>query len=152
MGPWERADSAQERDVAFYKGACFDPAINKLHWFLCAFEGAALVRNSDLFPDYPLAQRQPIADTWFSAMFQRFKSQGRLSFGSGLTPAADAVCAKLHQSTGQMSFQDMLAEITKFMAMSSADNAQRYFDFWNAMINKPKNKTALAPPPLLAAG
>ena len=77
MGPWEEAESAQKRDLEFYTGAGLDPAINKLHWFLCAFEGAVLIRNSDLFPDYPLAQRQPIADLWFSAMFHRFQSARR---------------------------------------------------------------------------
>ena len=152
MGPWERSDSAQERDVSFYKSAGFDPAINRLHWFLCAFEGAALVRNADQFPDYPLAQRQPIADLWFSSMFQRFKGQTRLTYESSLAGEADALYTKLEQLTGQMSFQDMLAEVSKFMALSSKNNAQRYFDFWNAVINKPKDKLAPAARPLLAAG
>ena len=67
---------------AFYKDAGLDPAINKLHWFLCGFEGAVLVRNSDVFPDYPLAQRQAIADRWFATMFARFKGHARLTFGS----------------------------------------------------------------------
>ena len=34
--------------------AGLDPAINKLHWFLCGFEGAVLVRNSDMFPELPI--------------------------------------------------------------------------------------------------
>ena len=58
VGVWEAADTAQKRDVDFYEDAGLDPAINKLHWFLCGFEGAVLVRNSNIFPDYPLAQRQ----------------------------------------------------------------------------------------------
>ena len=148
MGPWQRSDSAQERDVSFYKSAGFDPAINRLHWFLCAFEGAALIRNGDQFPDYPLTQRQPIADIWFSSMFQRFIGQARLTFGSNLAGGADAVYAKLQQSTGQMSFQDMLAEVSRFMALSSTQNAQRYFEFWNGVINK--RNAAVAP--LAAAG
>ena len=73
VGVWEKPETAQKRDVDFYTEAGFDPAINKLHWFLCGFEGAALVRNADVFPDLPLAQRQIIADWWFSAMFARFK-------------------------------------------------------------------------------
>ena len=77
MGPWEIAETAQGRDVAFYKEAGFDPAINKLHWFLCAFEGAALALNSDLFPDYSLAQRQAITNSWFGTMFARFKGHER---------------------------------------------------------------------------
>ncbi len=135
MGPWEKNESAQDVDISFYKRAGLDPAINKLHWFLCAFEGAALIRNADVFPDYPLAQRQPIADTWFSAMFHRFRSSARVTSGSSFTAEADRVCAKLRESTGQMSFQDMLTEVTGFMALSSNDHAQRYFDFWNGVIN-----------------
>lgn len=152
MGPWENPETAQTRDVTFYKDAGLDPAINRLHWFLCGFEGAALIRNADLFPDFPLAQRQPIADRWFAAMFHRFKSQPRLTFGSSRAGEAELICAKLLTSTGQMSFQDMLAEITGFMALSSKNNAQRYFDFWNAVINMPKDKPAPAARPLLAAG
>jgi hypothetical protein len=148
LGVWEVTESAQKRDFDFYTQAGLDSAINKLHWFLCAFEGAALIRNADLFPDYPLAQRQPIADRWFSAMFHRFKSQARLTFGSSFVGEADSLRAKLQKSTGQMSFQEMLTELSSFMALSSKDQAQRYFDFWNAVINKPKP----AARPRVAAG
>jgi hypothetical protein len=148
MGPWERSESAQERDVSFYKRAGLDAAINKLHWFLCAFEGAALIRNADLFPDYPLAQRQPIADRWFSAMFHRFKNHTRQTFGSGFASEADQLCAKLQKSTGQMSFQDMLSELCGFMALSSKGHAQRYFDFWDGVIGR-RNPAVL---PLVASG
>jgi hypothetical protein len=148
MGPWEANESAQQRDLDYYKAVGFDTAINKLHWFLCAFEGAALIRNADVFPDYSLAQRQPIADCWFSVMFRRFKSHARLTFGSGFAGDADKLCAKLQESTGQMSFYEMLTELSSFMALSSNDNAQRYFDFWGAVINKRKP----AARPLVAAG
>ena len=138
MGPWEVPETAQKRDFEFYTQSELDPAINKLHWFLCAFEGAALIRNADVFPDFPLSQRQPIADLWFSAMFHRFKSQARLTFGSSFVGEADRLCAKLQKTTGQMSFQEMLTELSSFMALSSKDQAQRYFDFWNAVINNPR--------------
>jgi hypothetical protein len=107
-----------------------------LHWFLRAFEGAALVRNSDLFPDIPMAQRQTIADLWFFAMYQRFTQNPRLTFDSRFTGEADKLCANFRQPTGQMSFQNMLAEVSNFMALSSKDHAQRYFDFWNAIIER----------------
>ena len=70
-----------------------------------------LVRNADVFPDYPLAQRQAIADRWFSSMFIRFKGQARLTFDSRFTGEADRLCDKLLTSTGQLSFEGMLTEI-----------------------------------------
>jgi hypothetical protein len=148
VGPWEETETAQQRDVAFYKGADFDPAINKLHWFICAFEGATMIRNSDIIPNYPMAQRQPIADLWFSAMFMRFMKQERLTFDSNLAAEAENVCAKLRGSAGQMSFDDMLNDICAFMAVSSDNKAVPYFEFWNAVINNSKP----AARPLLAAG
>jgi hypothetical protein len=148
IGPWEKVESAQDRDVSFYNGVGLDLAVNKLHWFLCAFEGAVTIRNSHLFPDYPMTQRQPIADLWFSAMFHRFKSQERLTFGSSLTGEAEKLCDKLRKMSGRMSFNDMLADLAGFMALSSKDGAQRYFDTWNAVINRRKP----AERPLVAAG
>jgi hypothetical protein len=136
VGPWEATETAQKRDVDHYVDAGFDPAINKLHWFLCGFEGAVLVRNSDVFPDYPLAQRQTIADHWFSSMFLRFKGHARLTFESRFTGEADRRCAKLLTSTGQLSFQDMLTEICSLIALFSKDKAQRYHEFWDAVLNK----------------
>ena len=46
-GPAEGAEAGHR----LLHDAGLDPAINKLHWFLCGFEGAVLARNSDLFPD-----------------------------------------------------------------------------------------------------
>jgi hypothetical protein len=148
LGPWQENETAQQRDVSFYRDAGLDPAINKLHWFICAFEGAALIRNADVFPDYRLAQRQPIADLWFSAMYQRFRNPTRLTYDSKLTNEAALLHAALQKTSGQMSFLQMLTAISGFMALSSPEHAQRYFDFWNAVINKPD----AAARPFLAAG
>ena len=136
IGVWETGGSAQKRDIEFYQTAGLDPVINKLHWFLCGFEGAVLVRNSDAFPDYSLAQRQAIADRWFSNMFMRFKGSPRITFDSRFTGEADKLCAKLQTSTGQLSFQGMLTEICSLIALSSEANAQRYHDFWDAVLNR----------------
>ena len=97
-----------------------------------------LVRNSDAFPYYPVAQRQVIADRWFSEMFNRFKNHARLTFDSRFTGEADRLCAKLQGSTGQLSFHGMLAEICGLIALSSKGDAQRYFDFWDAVLNRRK--------------
>lgn len=138
LGPWEQRDSAQQRDLQFYREAGMDPAINTLHWFLCGFEGAVLARHSDAFPDYPLAQRQAVADRWFSSMFMRFKGHQRLTFDSRFAGEAQKICAKLLASTGQLQFQDMLTEICGLIALFSEDGAQRYFHHWDAAINRPK--------------
>jgi hypothetical protein len=138
MGPWEAADTAQKRDVDFYRDAGLDPAINRLHWFLCGFEGAMLIRNADVFPDHPLPLRQIIADRWFSSMFLRFKAQIRSGFASRLAGESEKLRAKLLTSTGQLAFDGMLGEICNFLALMSEDQARRYFEFWNAMLNKPK--------------
>lgn len=138
VGVWEKTETAQKRDLGFYAEAGLDPAINKLHWFLCGFEGAVLARNSDIFPDYSLAQRQAVADRWFATMFARFKGHARLTFGSLYADEAEKVCAKLRTATGQLSFQNMLADICGFMALTSKSQAQNYFDFWDAVLNRRK--------------
>jgi hypothetical protein len=132
----EAGDAAQKRDADCYRDAGLDPVVNLLHWYLCGFEGAVLVRNANEFPDYSLAQRQAVADRWFSSMFIRFKGWPRLTFDSPFTAEAQKICAKLQTSTGQISFDGMLAEICALFALFSQDGAQRYFDFWQAMINQ----------------
>lgn len=136
MGVWETAESAQKRDLDFYKEAGLDPAVNKLHWILCGFEGASLIVNSDMLATLAPAQRQPIADRWFSMMFTRFKHNTRSAFGSPLTKDAEQWCRKLQMSTGQLTFEKILAEISGFIALSSKTGARDYFDFWDAVINK----------------
>ena len=135
-GLWELPETAELRDIDFYVAAGLDPAINKLHWFLCGFEGAVLIRNSALFPDYPLARRQAVADLWFSVNFVRFNRRNRATGDSKFTGEAEKIRAKLLTSTGQLSFQGMLAEICNLIALSTQDKAQRYHDFWDAQINK----------------
>ena len=135
FGPWEDIQSAQKRDMAFYKAAGLDPSISKLHWFLCGFEGAILIRNGDVFPDHAPALRQKMADQWFSVMFQRFLANPRFAFGSQFTAQADVLCAKLRASAGTLSFVDMLSDICHFIALSSPDKAQSYLNFWAGMLS-----------------
>jgi Glycosyl transferase family 2 len=138
VGPWEGFESAQKRDVDFYNDAGLDPAINKLHWFLCAFEGAALALNSDLFPDHSLAQRQAVTNSWFGTMFHRFKGHERLTFGSPFADDAEKLCAKLRAMEGTKSFDSMLTDICAVFSLFSKSHAQNYFDFWDAVLNKRK--------------
>lgn len=136
VGIWGEPEAAQRRDVDFYRAAGLDAAVNKLHWFLCGFEGAVLILNSDLAGPLSAAQRQAIADQWFSMMFVRFKGQPRLTFDSRFSRQADQLCAKLLTSTGQLSFQSMLAEISGLFGLFSQSHAQRYFEFWDAVVNR----------------
>jgi hypothetical protein len=134
-GEWDTADKAQNVDLIFYTRSNQDPAINRLHWFICGFEGAVLIRNADVFPDYALPVRQAMADRWFSTMFMRFKNSTRSTFGSAHTGAADALYEKWKVSAGQLSFHDMLKDTCDFMALSSQDHAQKYSGYWSAMLS-----------------
>lgn len=136
VGEWESPDSAQERDLAFYRAANLDPAINKLHWLLCAFEGAVLIRNADFIPDYPLQQRQAMADRWFSTMFMRFTNSRRTAAESRFVREADTLCNKWKSATGQLSFPNLLIDIGDFIALSSLANAEKYLAFWHYFVAK----------------
>jgi len=136
LGLWEAPESGQKRDLDFYTAAGLDPAVNKLHWFLCGFEGAVLARNSDMFPDLPIQRRQAIADMWSSLMFARFTRQARLTFDSPFTDEAEKLCVKLRSITTPQTFDTMLADICSLISLFSMDMAQSYFDFWDAVVNK----------------
>jgi hypothetical protein len=137
-GEWETSEASEQRDAGFYARSGFDPAVNALHWFLCGLEGAILVRNADVLPDYPLPQRQAIADLWFSVMFQRFQNQVRQTFGSAHAAETDKLRAKLLLTAGRVLFQDQLAEIRDFLALFSKDGAQNYYGFWDGVLNRRK--------------
>jgi hypothetical protein len=136
---WETAEKAQKRDLDFYKAAGVDPALNKLQWFVCGFEGAVLIRNSDLFPDHAAAQRQVMADRWFTAMYHRFVRSTRDGFGSPHADHAEALRTKWKTSAGQLSFEGMLVELCGFLALSSEDHARKYLDFWKPILAGGRN-------------
>ena len=75
------------------------------------------------------AQRQSVADLWFSTMFVRFQRDNLSTFDTPLTEAAERWRQKLLGSTGQLTFEYILAEISSFMALSPKTEAQDYFDF-----------------------
>ena len=96
---------------------------------LCGFEGAALIMHSTDFPDYPPPQRQAIADRWFAVMFARFKRDSRMTYESPFTDEANKLCTKIVTSTGQLSFERILTDISGFFALFSKQRAQNYFGF-----------------------
>jgi hypothetical protein len=146
VGEWDTAESAEKRDVTFYTRAGLDPAINVLHWFLCGLEGAILVRNTDLFPDCRPADRQLIADLWFSVMFNRFQTQVRQTYGSSFAGAAEKIRGKLLQTAGRVLFDEQLAEITGFMSLFAPDWAGRYQRFWAGVLSGRKPEPVAASP------
>lgn len=152
FGVWENTETGQQRDVSFYKASGLDPAVNLLHWFLCGFEGAVLALHSDAFPAHTPAQRQAIANLWFSTMFARFKGHKRLSFGSRFAGDVEKSCAKLQAMAGSVTFEIMLAEIRDAIAIFSPGKAQDYFDYWDATLNrrKPAPRVAAVPQPATA--
>jgi hypothetical protein len=136
IGVWGTRETAQKRDIDFYQAAGLDPAANKLQWLLCGFEGAAMIMNATEFPAYPVPQRQAIADLWFTAMFSRFKRDARTTYDSPHTDEADKLCAKIAGSTGQLSFERVLADISGFFGLFSKQRAQAYFDFWDSVLSR----------------
>ena len=44
------------------------------------------------------------------------------------------MCAHLRDTAGRLSFADMLADICQFLALSSQENALKYFAFWSALL------------------
>jgi hypothetical protein len=152
-GEWETTESAQKRDLEFYTGSGLDPAINQLHWLLCAFEGAVLALHSDAFPAHPPAQRQAIANLWFSTMFARFKGSKRLTFGSKQAAEVEAACLKLQGMAGSVTFEIMLTEICAVLKTFSEDKARDYFDYWDATLKRrrpPVRAAAAKPEPVLS--
>jgi len=148
IGVWGSRETAQKRDVDFYRAAGLDPAVNKLHWLLAGFEGAAMIMNATEFPAYPMQQRQAIADHWFMTMFNRFKRDSRSTYDSPHTAEADELCAKIAGATGQLSFERVLADISGFFGQFSKQRGQAYFDFWDSVINRRRSFA----PPMAAAG
>lgn len=145
FGEWEVAESAQKRDIEFYTSSGLDPAANLLHWFLCAFEGAVLALHSDAFPAHPPAQRQAIANLWFSTMFARFKNSKRLTFGSKHTGEVEQACARLQSMAGSVTFDVMLTEICAVIGTFSKQKATDYFDYWDATLKRRKPPVRAVP-------
>ena len=144
-----RADAIRSAEAAFYERSHLDPAINKLNWFLCGFEGATLIRHAGLPSGYSPQQRQAMANLWFSAMFARHKAQPREAYGSRLPDEAETLCARWKDAPDRLSFADMLPDICQFMALSSQETALKYFAYWSAMLgldSRGRLDTVAAPP------
>jgi hypothetical protein len=81
-------------------------------------------------------------------MFNRFKRDSRSTYDSPYTAEAEKLCAKIAGSTGQLSFERVLADVSAFFGLFSKQRGQAYFDFWDSVINRRR----LFAPPVAAAG
>ena len=142
IGNWESFETAQREDLKYYLEASFDPAINKLHWLFCAFEGAVLIRNLVALSGYSLAQRQDMADCWFAHMFKRFQLSKREDLGSPLSIEAEKLCVKWKGAAGQLSFEAILADICEFLVLASPKHAMTYFTYWSSVLDLRKAPAA----------
>jgi hypothetical protein len=133
-GNWEFLATAQQEHLKYYIGTSLDPALNKLHWLLCAFEGAALIRNLPPLSAYSLSQRQQMADCWFSYMFTKFQQSKQEDLGSAFAADAEKLCVKWKAAAGQLSFEALLADICQFLMLFSVQDAMRYFAYWGNIL------------------
>jgi hypothetical protein len=68
-------------------------------------------------------------------MFNRFRLQQRMGFESPIADEAEKLCQKFRGATGQMTFNSILADVSTLIALSSPAHAQKYFEYWAAIIN-----------------
>jgi hypothetical protein len=137
---WESVDKAANSDTSGYSAAGMDPAFGRLHWLLCAFEGAWLTLHSRYGAAHTPEQRQAIANRWFEVMFARFAGDSRGNFGSSLGPQADLLCQKWRGLYPHFDLQVLLADICDFIALHSPEKAGLYRDFWQGLAAVPASK------------
>jgi hypothetical protein len=134
-GNWDFFATEQQEHLKYYIRASPDPALNKLHWLLCAFEGAVLIRNLAPLSAYSLSQRQQMADYWFSYMFSKFQVAKQEDLGSAFAADAEKLCVKWKAAAGQLSFEALLADFCQFLALFSVGASMKYFAYWGNMLS-----------------
>jgi hypothetical protein len=134
---WEGAGVGGQSDLRHYANAGMDPAIRKLHWMLCGFEGAAIILQSRFGLRHSLAQRQAMANQWFEVMFRRFVGDADARFDSGLTAEADGLHEKWRREAPNFTLERLLDDICGFIALSSPEKAEAYRAFWTAVAATP---------------
>ena len=130
------AETAQKRDIDFYQAAGLDPAANKLHWLLCGFEGAAMIMNADGISRLSGAAAPGDRRSLVYGHVRPLQARCADDIDSPYTDEADKLCAKIAGSTGQLSFERILADISGFFALFSKQRAQAYFDFWDSVLSR----------------
>jgi len=125
---WDSVEQATANDLRYYAAAGLDPAIHKLHWLLCGFEGASVAMRSRFALPLAPAQRQAVAARWFELMFRRFV--GSVRQGPALAAPAQMIVDRLLGSYPNFQLETLLGGICDYMALFSAEHAQAYGRFW----------------------
>jgi hypothetical protein len=62
--------------------------------------------------------------------------QGTAARGQWLVACREAgtMCARWKEAVGRLSFGEMLADVCQFLALSSQENALKYFAFWSTAV------------------
>ena len=131
---WEASDVGAKNDLKYYQAAGMDPAMRKLHWLVCAFEGAGLILNSRFAAAHTSAQRQSMANRWFEVMFRRFVGDTASQYDSGLMVQANQLHDKWRAPPGGFTLSEILADICDFVRPFSPEKAELYLAFWTAVL------------------
>lgn len=132
-GLWDEENVSQDLDMKSYLAAGMDPALNKLHWLLCAFEGAKIISSPKFCQNASSEERKATVDKWLEIMFRRFSSDSRVVRQSSLSSPVNVVCEKWRNAYPNISLDDLQNDICDFIALFSKPNAETYRDFWKSV-------------------
>lgn len=128
---WSTGEACVRSDIGHYTAAAMDPAIRRLHWMLCGFEGANVVLRTPFGAHLPEEARAALAGYWLESMYLRFSNEPGLTIESEHDPAARTLADKWKAAHPHFALYDMLADICDFIEKFNQPKAQAYFDFWS---------------------
>jgi hypothetical protein len=135
MYQWQNAERGAAKDMQYYTLAGFDPSIIRLHWLICALEGAKTILNPSLGQAVTLDERQAIARKWFALMHNRVRTSVGRSFplsDSKFDSEATALRDKW-LNMKDVSLDVLLMDICGFMALSSQEASFKYYSYWSSV-------------------
>lgn len=128
---WGGPDAALNSDLRYYLEAEVDPSAVRLHWLMCAFEGAkAVLSKYDGAPGLPADQRAEMARLWFQSRYRLFQAlNDRSAPGARFEAHARKLAAKwMDIKTIDMNM--LLEDLSEYFALHSPEAGQRYNEFW----------------------
>jgi len=127
---WDTPERALQTDLQYFRRSGVDGSVLRLMWLICGLEGTKIVLGKFKDLDIPAAERQAVAIRWFRAMYLRFlATMERTDPSSRFDPQAVALCNKWKQIP-QNCMEQLLSDVTEFIALSNPEGAERYFKFW----------------------
>jgi hypothetical protein len=132
LGIWETSEGTLEKDRSTYREAGLPIEVDRLHWLICAMEGAYLLRSKFL-SDYPYDRGRTV-DAWFSTYFTRFKHLTRESgYSSGLANDATQRVREKWIDADQANLNELLLDICDVFEAVDKPGAERYFNYWSTL-------------------